>query len=51
MRALVDGLITVIEGEVISGELLHCQSGHLTLNPSSPFVAITERASPFMAGW
>ena len=31
MRVLVDGLDTVIEGEVISGELLDGQSGQFNL--------------------
>ena len=51
MRVLIDGLDTVIEGEVIGGELLDGVSGQSDLGVSSPCVVTTACAFCFTAGW
>ena len=51
MRVLVDGLDTLIEGEVIGGELLDARAGNLIWNPSLQCFATVASVSPFTAGW
>lgn len=51
MRVLVDGLESVIEGEVIGGELLDGVSGQYDLQSAFTVKCGNGTCSLYMAGW